>query len=145
MSLPTVLRSPDIWSMHLAPFRAAVQVEIPMIMSAHIQVPFIDALFPASLSKTILTDILRNGLGFRGVIVSDDLGMGALAKNYTLPEVALRTVEAGTDVLLIVRTPAIYEKMISTIEIAVKQGVIKEERIDDSVIRILSLKHNLTK
>ncbi len=144
-NLPIAPRGENAWRMHLMPFEAAVDAKVPMIMSAHLKVPSIDKVFPASLSKIILTDILRNGLGFKGVIVSDDLGMGALSNNYSFSEIALRAVEAGTDVLLVVRTSAIYEKMFRAIEDAVEQGVIKEERIDESVIRILSLKHELTK
>lgn len=144
-SLPTISRSGDVWSMHLRPFRRAIQAEVPIIMSAHLKVPSIDAVFPASLSKTALFDILRNGLGFRGVIVSDDLGMGALSDNYAFSEIAVRAVEAGTDIVLVVRTPAIYEKMFGAIESAIQQGVIKEERINESVMRILSLKHDLAK
>ncbi|TSC61268.1 MAG: beta-N-acetylhexosaminidase [Parcubacteria group bacterium Gr01-1014_48] len=144
IDLPVTERDSKAWSEHLHPFREAIQAEVPMIMMAHLKVPSIDPEFPASLSKIIQEDILRNGLSYKGIIISDDLGMGALTKNYTFPEIALRAVSAGTDILLVVRSQAVYEKMITAIEDAVAKKSISEERIDESVIRILSLKHELT-
>ena len=113
-------------------------------MMAHIKVSNIDENYPASLSKKIVTDILRNGLSYDGVIVSDDLGMGAISKKYSVAESAVRAVVAGTDILIVVRGSETYEKMIIALEKAVKDGVISENRIDESVERILKLKHELT-
>ncbi len=145
VTLPVTVRTAESWKMHLAPFESAIQAGVPVIMSAHLKVPFIDKKFPASLSNVILTDVLRNGLGFKGVIVSDDLGMGALTKNYAFSEIAVQAVAAGTDILLIIHSPATYQKMFLAIEDAVERGIVSEDRIDESVTRILSLKHNLTK
>lgn len=143
IDLPVTERDSKTWSEHLRPFRQAIRAGVPIIMMAHLKVPSIDEEFPASLSKIIQEDILRNGLSYKGIIMSDDLGMGALTKNYGFPEIAVRAVSAGTDVLLVVRTPAVYEKMVTAIEDAVAKKTISEERIDESVTRILSLKHEL--
>ncbi len=144
IELPVAVRDEELWRKHLYPFRAAIGAHVPMIMMAHIKVSNIDENYPASLSKKIVTDILRNGLSYDGVIVSDDLGMGAISKKYSVAESAVRAVVAGTDILIVVRGSETYEKMIIALEKAVKDGVISENRIDESVERILKLKHELT-
>jgi beta-N-acetylhexosaminidase len=145
LDLPVTERDSTMWSEHVRPFRQAIRAGVPIIMMAHLKVPSIDAEFPASLSNIMQEDILRNGLSYKGIIMSDDLGMGALTKNYSFPEIAIHAVSAGTDVLLVVRSPVVYEKMIAAIEDAVANKSISEDRINESVIRILSLKHELTK
>jgi beta-N-acetylhexosaminidase len=85
----------------LVPFRAAVAAEVATIMSAHVFLPALDEKRPATLSRPILTDLLREELGYRGIILSDDLEMKAVAGEYGVPVSAVLAVEAGCDGMLI--------------------------------------------
>ena len=87
-------------SAELVPFAAAVASGVPMVMTAHILLPQIDSENPASLSRAMLDGVLRRHLRFDGVILADDLGMGAIAKRYGPGEAAVRTLLAGTDVAM---------------------------------------------
>jgi beta-N-acetylhexosaminidase len=88
-------------SAELIPFVAAVAAGVPTIMTAHILLPRIDPERPASLSRTMLDGVLRRGMGFSGVILADDLGMGAIAKRYGPGEAAVETFRAGTDIAML--------------------------------------------
>lgn len=85
----------------LAPFRALVRAKIPMIMSAHILFPALDAKLPATLSPALIAELLRAKLGFDGLVVSDDLNMRALADHYTLEEMITLGLRAGIDIFLV--------------------------------------------
>jgi beta-N-acetylhexosaminidase len=85
----------------LIPFAALIAAGAPLVMTAHILLPQIDAENPASLSRRMLDGVLRKQLRFDGVILADDLGMGAIAKRYGARESAVRTLEAGTDVAML--------------------------------------------
>jgi beta-N-acetylhexosaminidase len=85
----------------LVPFAAAIAAGVATIMTAHILLPKIDAVYPASLSRTMLTDTLRGRMKFQGLILADDLGMGAIAKRYAPGEAAVATFAAGTDIAMI--------------------------------------------
>ena len=88
-------------SAELVPFATAVAVSMPTIMTAHILLPQIDPENPASLSRVVIYGILRRHMGFRGVILADDLGMGAIAKRYAPGEAAVQTLRAGTDIAML--------------------------------------------
>jgi len=88
-------------SAELVPFAAAAAAGVPMVMTAHILLPKIDAERPASLSRTMLDSVLRGRMGFRGIILADDLGMGAIAKRYGPGEAAIETLRAGTDIAML--------------------------------------------
>jgi len=88
-------------SAELVPFAAAVAAGVPVVMTAHILLPKIDAEQPASLSRTMLDGVLRRRMGFRGIILADDLGMGAIAKRYGPGEAAIETLRAGTDIAML--------------------------------------------
>jgi beta-N-acetylhexosaminidase len=88
-------------SAELVPFAAAVAAGVPLIMTAHILLPQIDPERPASLSRKMLDGILRSGMGFNGVILADDLGMGAIARRYGPGEAAIETIRAGTDIAML--------------------------------------------
>ena len=85
----------------LVPFAAAIKVGVPLIMTAHILLPRIDSAWPSSLSRELLQSILRGQLGFDGIILADDLGMGAIARQYRIGESAVRTLQGGTDVAML--------------------------------------------
>jgi beta-N-acetylhexosaminidase len=88
-------------SAELVPFAAVVGAGVPMVMTAHILLPSIDAERPASLSRTMLDGVLRCRMGFRGIILADDLGMGAIARRYGPGEAAVETLRAGTDIAML--------------------------------------------
>jgi beta-N-acetylhexosaminidase len=88
-------------SAELVPFAAAVAAGVPLVMTAHILLPQIDRERPASLSRTMLDGVLRRRMGFKGVILADDLGMGAIARRYGPGEAAIETLRAGTDIAML--------------------------------------------
>ena len=83
----------------LVPFAGAIAAGVPVVMTAHILLPKIDAEWPASLSRRMLTGVLRQEMGFGGVILADDLGMGAIARRYGAGEAAIAAFRAGTDIV----------------------------------------------
>ena len=124
----------------LIPFEAAIDNGAECVMVAHILLLKIDAKNPATLSKTIITDILRKQLKFEGVVITDDMTMGAITKNYDLATAAVQAVNAGSDIILVAHK---YENALATMKSlkeAVQAGKITEKRIDQSVYRILKLK-----
>ena len=127
-------------AVELAPFAAAARAGMEAIMTAHVLFPALDPHRPATLSRRVLTDLLRGELGFTGVIVSDDLGMKAVADRYPIDELAVAAVEAGADVLLI-REPA--ERQMAAYEALVRAGErdgALARRIEESARRVAVLK-----
>lgn len=122
------------------PFQAAIQEQADAVMVAHILYPKLDPDKPASLSKPIIGDLLRDQMGFDGVVITDDLTMGAITDHYTLAAAAVDTVLAGSDILLIAHEYKNEQAARQALLAAVKDGTIAETRIDESVYRILSLK-----
>ncbi len=124
----------------LPPFREAVKDGVGMIMVAHLLVPALDPGAPTTFSKTIVTALLREGMGFKGLIVSDALDMGALAGQYSPEEIAVRAVEAGMDILL---HPEDALATVDAVVAAVEQGRLTRQRIAESVERIMYAKTKL--
>ena len=122
----------------LMPFMDGANNQVPMIMSGHISLPNVtgDDL-PASLSKTMITNIMRKDLGYEGVVITDALNMGAIANTYTSGESCIMAIEAGNDMLLM---PADFHAAYAEVLQAVKDGRISEARIDQSVKNILKIK-----
>lgn len=121
------------------PFKAGIDAGADMVMVGHIVADKIDSK-PATLSHRLVTDILRNELGFKGLVVTDSMGMGAIANHYTPAEAAVLAIQAGDDLLL-----GVYNvpQALSGVRSAVKSGKISESRINDSVRRILTTKINM--
>ncbi len=119
------------------PFIAGIEGGADMVMTGHIILPELDGTYPASLSPTII-NILRNDLKFKGVIITDDLCMDSINTVYTVEDAAVQAVLAGNDMLL---RPADVDAAKNAIIAAVENGTITEERIDESVTRILTMKH----
>ncbi|MFA6337055.1 MAG: glycoside hydrolase family 3 protein [Candidatus Paceibacterota bacterium] len=130
----------------LIPFQRIIeQGYADMVMTAHIMNKTVDENYPATLSPLFLQDILRKQLGFQGVIISDDMQMGAIAKNYGFQESVIKSINAGCDVLILSNNNDNYDKDIAPkardiIFEAVKNGEIKEETINNSYLRIMNLK-----
>ena len=114
--------------------------DIDAIMIGHVLVPELDKVYPASISKNAIS-ILRNDIGFAGLIISDDLKMKALTKRYSIPEIGIRSVIAGNDILLAAWEKDKQLQVIDAIEKAVRRNVISEAQIDQSVARILAVKY----
>lgn len=126
-------------TLELVPFRAAIDAGAPMVMSAHIALPAIegDSSTPATLAPRIMTGVLRDTLGFRGVTITDAMTMEGVGKGYGVAESSVLAVKAGADILLKPSDPA---RAIDAVVAAVERGEIPRERIDASVRRTLSLK-----
>ncbi len=124
----------------LVPFARAAQERAECIMAAHIAVPEMTGIEPASLSPAMLTGVLRNDLGFQGLIVTDALNMGAVTEHYTSGEAAVAALKAGADLLLM---PEDFESAYEGVLTAVETGEISEERLNQSVLRILERKERM--
>lgn len=142
--LPTVSRNADAAASALLPFREAIKEHVPMVMVGHIKVPEIDHEYPASLSPATI-NILRSSFGFNGIIITDNLGMGAITRSYSLPDAAVQSIKAGADIALAVRAIADYNKVQDALMSAVRSGDISEISINQSVSRIISLKDRYLK
>ena len=147
----------ELKACELIPFKAAIDAGTDIVMTAHIQYPQIETqtytsvssgeqvFLPATMSRTILTDILRGDMGFQGVIVSDALGMAAIADHFSVEDVVKYTINAGVDLLLLpavtdTKLFALTQTYLDTAIALVKAGEIDEARINDAVLRILRLK-----
>lgn len=140
--LPFVNISYGQWqNTHLPPFLSAMQAGVDGIMSAHVVYPALDeSKTPASLSKTILTGLLRTQLAYNGLILTDDMEMGAIGKHYGIGQAAIQAVLAGNDMLLICHSPAKQRKVFHSLLGAAGKGLIPMSRIDESMSRILEAK-----
>jgi beta-glucosidase-like glycosyl hydrolase/CubicO group peptidase (beta-lactamase class C family) len=128
-------------SVELPPFRAAIAAGVAGVMSAHITFPALTGdTTPATLSPRILTGLLREELGFSGVVVSDALDMGAIVRRYGPGEAMVRAIEAGADLLLM---PPDLPAALDAVVAAVESGRLTEARIDRSVRKLLELKAGL--
>ena len=135
--LPVVEHPPErLRQVEFVPFRAAIDAGVATIMTAHVLVPALDERRPASLSPTIITDILREELGYEGVIICDDLDMKAIANQYTAPTAAVLAIEAGCDAMLICsgdvdQKAAALEALVH----AVEEDRLRPARVEDAFKR----------
>ncbi|AXI00013.1 beta-N-acetylhexosaminidase [Sporosarcina sp. PTS2304] len=124
----------------LLPFKRAIKNGIDAIMVGHLLVQAYDPLVPASMSKPVIEGLLRDELQFKGVVITDDLIMGAVQKNYTIGEAAVRTIQAGGDILLVGHGYDPVQQVVTALREAVNSGELTEQRINESVERVLKLK-----
>ena len=131
------------------PFRAAIDAGVDIVMTSHILFPALDPQRPATLSPKILHDLLRDAMGFTGVIVTDSFNMGAVRRVYDPLDAVIQTVQAGADMVLLAEERYGDEsgdyvdrqaRLVGGLVAAVKKGQVPLSRIDDAVARILSLK-----
>ncbi|MGW3988549.1 glycoside hydrolase family 3 protein [Streptomyces sp. NPDC004830] len=139
---PTITHSRELWEkLDAPPFRAAIAAGIDSIMTAHLMVPALDdSGDPATLSRPILTGILRERLGYDGVVVTDSLGMEGVRTKYGDERVPVLALKAGVDQLL---NPPDLDLAWNAVLTAVREGELTEGRLDRSVLRILRLKAKL--
>lgn len=128
----------ELLGAELKPFAAAEENNVDFVMAAHISVPEVTGdNTPCSLSYKMITDVLRNELGYQGLVITDALQMRAITESYTPQEAAVLSIQAGVDLLLMPQNlPAAFQGVLE----AVEAGEITEERIDESVRRIIRTK-----
>jgi beta-N-acetylhexosaminidase len=124
----------------LVPFKEAIKNNVDAIMVSHILFNKLDVDFPASMSKVIITNILRENLKFQGVVITDDMTMGAIIKNYDIGDASVKSINAGSDLILVCHDFDNELKVINSLKVAVQNNIISEERLNESVYRILKLK-----
>ena len=128
----------ELMTTELQPFSAAQVCGVDLVMVAHISAPnVVGDDTPCSLSEKMITGILRTDLGYDGLVITDAMNMGAIAKNYDSGIAAKMAVKAGADIILM---PSDFQAAYSGLYTAVRSGEISEERIDESVRRILTAK-----
>jgi beta-N-acetylhexosaminidase len=147
--LPTVTRSRDeLFAVDLLPFARGVAAGAPLVMTAHIVFPALDPERPATLSPTILDEILRDELGFQGAVISDSMNMHSMRRSYDPLDAAVQAIEAGVDIVMLAEEhydhdAAYLERQVALIEgvrEAVRDGRISGARLDEAVGRTLRLK-----
>jgi beta-N-acetylhexosaminidase len=126
----------------LYPFKAAIDAGVKAIMTGHSIYPAYDDKFPTTLSEKILTGLLRNELGFKGVIVSDAIGMAAILKKWPLPQACAMAIKAGVDTILLKADDESRSQCFFGIKQAVETGELSEERVNDAVTRLLTMKYD---
>ena len=129
----------------LVPFANAIESGADMVMVAHISLPEIDEENPATLSEKVITDVLRDGMKFDGIVITDDMTMGAITENYDIGDAAVKSVASGVDIVLICHDNEKQVKVLEALKQAVADGVISEDSLDDHIYRILELKKKYTK
>jgi len=142
LDLPLVEHPPDrIRRVECVPFRAAIAANVAFIMTAHILVPALDEENPATLSARIVKGMLRDELGFGGVIVSDDLEMKAIAKTWTVPDAAVQAIAAGCDALLVCSGDVdVQAQTLEALVYAVESGRISWKALEDTHKRLRQAK-----
>lgn len=138
LDLPIVEHPPDrLRAVEFEPFRAAIAGGVAFIMTAHVLVPALDEERPATLSPAVVQALLRDELGFPGVIVSDDLEMKAVSARYSVPDAAVQAIQAGCDAVLVCGGDVELQAL--TLEALVKaaeSGTITRARLDDALKRL---------
>jgi beta-N-acetylhexosaminidase len=142
LNLATIPADLDrLQKLELVPFKAAIEAGVDSIMTAHIAVPALAPPdLPATLSPAILTGLLRQQLGFKGLVITDSLEMGGIAQGFTSADAAVRAIEAGADTLLM---PADPDAAIRAVVAAVGSGRLTRTRIQESVVKILAAKERV--
>jgi len=137
--LPHTKRRLDICE--LVPFKAAIAAGVPMMMTAHILIPSLDANWPASISRCIVHELLRRDLGFEGVIITDDLRMKGISNFLSIPDAACRAIEAGHDMIMICRDLDLEKQVLDHLKKVSDDGKLIDlekrfKRIDDLKARV---------
>jgi beta-N-acetylhexosaminidase len=126
----------EIESINLPPFQAVIDEGVAAVMTSHAIYPAFDSRNPATLSPAILVNLLREKMAFDGLVITDDLEMGAIAKHWSVAEGARLALEAGADILLICKDQANVLESIKLLRSKLLKGEIKEERLEQSIQRI---------
>lgn len=141
--LPVIDEPESVLREHLKPYKAMIEAGLPAIMTAHTAYPaFDDSGLPATLSKHIITDILKGELGFEGVVTTDEITMGGIISKFEVKDACAMAINAGCDLVLLRDEGGLIDDVIPGVVEAVKNGTISMERLDDAVTRTLSVKYD---
>lgn len=127
----------------IIPFKTIIDENDPndyFILVSHLKYPALDEEYPASLSSKIMTDLLRNELGYKGIIITDDMEMGAVANHNDFRSIGVNAVKAGADIVLVCHEYEHQQEVYLGLLDAVNNGEISQERIDESIKRIIKVK-----
>lgn len=139
--LPSVKKSlNELEKFELTPFKKAIDEGCDVIMVSHILMENIDDKNPATLSKKVIDDLLRNKMNFDGVVITDDMLMKAISNSISIEKASVKSINAGADIILIGNDLKIVKNTVNEIKLAVENNEISEKRIDESVYRIIKLK-----
>ncbi|GAA3527832.1 glycoside hydrolase family 3 protein [Nonomuraea rosea] len=141
LALPTVHASREtLFERDLPPFRAAIGAGVRSVMSGHLLVPALDPALPATLSRTVMTELLRGELGFDGMLVTDAIEMQAVADMFAPGEIAVRALSAGVDAICVgLSTEDSLHEIRDAVVAAVRAGVLPEERLAEAAARVRAL------
>lgn len=138
--LPTVARTlADLRTIDLVPFHAATAAGVACLMTSHTLYPALDKANPATLSALILHDLLRNEVGFDGLLITDDLEMGAIENRWSVAEASLAALLAGADLLLICHDHGKVRASLATLRQALADGHLSEVRLQRSLRRLMTM------
>lgn len=141
--LPIIDEPKEELMKHLEPYRAMIAAGMPAIMTAHTAYPALDPSGrPATLSKKILTDLLKGELGFKGVVTTDEITMGGIVSKYEVKDACVEAINAGCDLILLRDEGGLIDDVIPGVIEAVKDGRLSEERLNDAVRRTLGVKYD---
>jgi beta-N-acetylhexosaminidase len=141
LELPIVNKSlKELKELELIPFERAIDQGADVVMVAHILLPELDKNNPASMSKVVMTNLLRKQLSFTGVIITDDMTMGAITEHFDIGKAAVESVKAGSDIILVGHEYNNVVKITSSLKTAVENGEISEQRLNESIERLIQLK-----
>lgn len=138
-TLPTISLSKEEMQEHIKPFEEAIKIGLPAIMAAHVLYPAFDETNPASISKKIIEELLVNEMDFDGVIITDDMEMNGI-KGFTRFEACIKAINAGVNMFIFRDTTKDIVELIEKLEKAVIEGIIPEEKIENSFDKIINLK-----
>jgi beta-N-acetylhexosaminidase len=133
---------PELRERDLLPFRAAIQAGVPGVVLSHALYPMSDFTMPGSLSRVVVTNLLRGGVGFKGVAITDDLADPAITTGYSVPDAAVRALRAGADMLFISGPAGDQQAAYATVLRAARRGRIPRRRLDEAIGRILLAKRD---
>ncbi|MDU0330834.1 beta-N-acetylhexosaminidase [Paenibacillus sp. 3LSP] len=141
LGLPVVEHDLDrLRKLELVPFKQAIQEGADVVMIAHLLMPKLDPDHPASFSKAVIHDLLREELGYEGTIISDDMTMGAIVEHYDIRDAAVQFIQAGGNIVLVGRDAEKEKQVIQALRDAVNSGKISTETLDERVYDVLKLK-----
>ena len=135
----------EIHDINIPPFRSAIQEKVSGIMTSHAVYPSLDREYPATLSSNILDSLLRKEIGFKGLILTDDLEMGAISNKWGVAEGALASFKAGADILLICEDQGKVLESIDMIRDSILRNKISKKRLNESITRIKKARSKLAK
>jgi Beta-glucosidase-related glycosidases len=130
----------ELDSLELIPFKKTFKARVDMVMTAHIMFPHIDKDWPVTLSQTFIQKIIRDECRYRGLVITDDLGMKAMANHYDSDEIPVRALEAGADMLLYCNEPEMPPRAMEAILGAVAQGRLSKANLENSFKHIMEVK-----